>query len=286
VKLRVDGKGPLVVKLAGLASGVELYREEMDAAVAAGYRVAALDTTGDRRDDPASGPIDWDGLVDDVGRGLDRLGDGRAILWGTSFGCHVALAAASRLPERIGGLLLCVPPDLRQPALHGELMRWALGRADPARSSTALLRVAMALLCGWEFLSPAALRRARGLVQSAAEAATPATTFRDKTRLLVEEPVELPAAELPVSIVAGRCDLLAPCYAARRLARRIAGARLREIAAGGHCVAWGRPRAYAEVVLEELATLTSRREPRATGRSPAPAWARAGARRRPRSPSC
>jgi 3-oxoadipate enol-lactonase/3-oxoadipate enol-lactonase/4-carboxymuconolactone decarboxylase len=259
MKLRVDGEGPLVIKLAGLASGVELYREEMDAAVAAGFRVAALDTSGDRRDDPAPGPVTWDLLTGDVERSLDELGERRAVLWGTSFGCHVALAAATRFPDRVAGLLLCVPPDLEQPALHGELLRWALDRPDPVRGTLAVFRVAMALLCGWEFLSPAAMRRSRGLVARAVECATPAVIFRDKARLLLEEPLPPPPPGIATAIVAARLDAIAPCFGARRLARRLRGVRVRAIGGAGHCVAWARPRAYLSAVVEELKALATTR---------------------------
>ena len=46
MKLSAAGDGPIVVKIAGVAGGVHLYREEMDGVANAGYRVAALDYGG------------------------------------------------------------------------------------------------------------------------------------------------------------------------------------------------------------------------------------------------
>jgi hypothetical protein len=41
VRLSVGGTGPLVVKLAGIAGGTGLYREEMRAVASSGFAVAA-----------------------------------------------------------------------------------------------------------------------------------------------------------------------------------------------------------------------------------------------------
>jgi pimeloyl-ACP methyl ester carboxylesterase len=135
MRVSTRGEGPVVVKIAGVAGGVGLYEEEMEAAARAGFRVAALDTTGDRRDDPMTAPLTWDVLGDEVAAAIERTGSGRAILWGTSYGCLVALAAAARHPDRVAGLLLCHPPDPRRsPGLYRRLEAWAKRRANPTRA--------------------------------------------------------------------------------------------------------------------------------------------------------
>jgi len=131
MRLSSWGRGPLVVKLSGIAGGVWLYREEMVAAVRAGFRVLALDTTGDRRDDPATAPLGWDSLTEEVVTTIDRHG-GHAVLWGTSFGSILAMATAARHPDRVAGLLLCHPPDPRRPPpLHRTFLRWLRSRPHP-----------------------------------------------------------------------------------------------------------------------------------------------------------
>ena len=73
MKLTVHGTdGPLVVKLAGMAGGIRLYDEEIAAAVAAGFRVAALDVSGDRLDDPPNRQLDWGLYADEVQEAIDR----------------------------------------------------------------------------------------------------------------------------------------------------------------------------------------------------------------------
>lgn len=285
MKLSSSGEGPLVIKLAGLAGGVRLYLEEMDAAVAAGFRVAALDTSGDRRDDPAPVALSWDLLAGEVVRALDLLDTPRGILWGTSYGCTVALATAARHPEKVSGLLLCHPPDpRRQRRVYRSIMRWALRQPDPDLSTAILFRLVFALLAGWEFLAPMAAVRFPALAREGLSARTPSSTIRQKLSLLWEDdPGQPPAgARIPVSIVAGDWDTIAPPSGARRLASRLPDARLRMLGFSGHLGAYSRPAAYARIALEELRRVTG---VGAGGRFPSPPSAREVAHRPRRSSS-
>lgn len=260
MKLRADGSGPLVVKLAGIAGGTGLCREEIDVAVAAGFRIAALDTTGDRHDDPAPGPLTWEALAADVHRGLDLLGAERAILWGTSFGCLVAMAAAARGPDRASGLLLCHPPEpWRASRLRGAALEWAARRSDPARAARLLFTLAFYSLAAWEAVVPTTLARLPRLALAAREAATPSSTVLDKLRLLRDgDPLARGAgARVPITIVAGVWDTVAPPSGARRLASLLPGAHLEVIPSSGHSGAHSRPRAYARVVVAELRRLAA-----------------------------
>jgi hypothetical protein len=101
MRLRVQGDGPLVVKVAGLAAGVGLYHEAIGKVRAAGFRVAELDTTGDRADDPATAPITWEMLTGEIVAALDRLECERAVLWGTGSG----VCCCARRRNRAGGLV-------------------------------------------------------------------------------------------------------------------------------------------------------------------------------------
>ncbi|MBZ5638691.1 MAG: alpha/beta hydrolase [Acidobacteriia bacterium] len=260
MKLSAGGDGPLVVKLAGIAGGTGLYAEEMARVAEAGFRVAALDTTGDRSDDPAPGPITWDTLAGDVVRGLDALGSDRAVLWGTSFGSLVALAVSARRPERVAGLLLCHPPEPgRLPRPHAALVRWASTRRDPERATTVLFAVAFNLLMSWEGVFPSTLVRVPGLVRASREAATPASTILEKLRLLCGEGPRLPRREsgIAVSMIVGAWDTVAPARGARRLAASIPGSRVTVMWLSGHSGAYSRPRAYGRLVVRELRRLAA-----------------------------
>ncbi len=256
----VGGTGPAVVKLAGIAGGTGFNVEEMEVAAAAGFRVAAVDTTGDRHDDPPRGPLTWDGLADDVASGIETMAEGRAVLWGTSFGCMVALATAVRRPERVAGLLLCNPPDPRwQPRFHRAMYGWALHRGDPDQAARWLFAAFFLTATSWEASSPFLWRRVPRLIRASREARTPATTVRQKIDLLWHAPIgyERLDGNLPIAIVTGQWDLVAPARGARRLAAVFPRARLTEIAAAGHSVAYARPRAYREAVITELKAMTA-----------------------------
>ena len=256
MKLSIHGRnGPLVVKLAGIAGGIRLYDEEIAAAVAAGFRVAALDVSGDRRDDPANRPLDWNLYADEVQEAIDRAVDTRALLWGTSFGCMISLAAASRYPERISGLLLSHPPDpLWRPRLHLALLDWTERRANPDLVARVLFTTAFLGMTSWEGFSPALWVRLPALIRASLEAATPPATVKRKIELLFRGDPGLPpqGAAIPVEIVAGAWDLVAPLAGARRLASRIPGARVQVVDYVGHAGAYSRPHAHLDAVIAAL----------------------------------
>jgi pimeloyl-ACP methyl ester carboxylesterase len=255
MRLCVRGEGPLVVKLAGLVGGVGIFDEEIGAA-AAEFRVAALDTSGDRADDPAPAPLTWDLLAGEVLAAVERLGE-PAVLWGTSFGSLVCLAAAARRPEAVRGLLLCFPPEPGwAPHAWVTVLRACRRSVAPDRAAARAFHAGFLALTGWEMLLPAALARIPRTWRAARDAATPARTIARKLALLwLEAPVPVPPG-VRVSIIAGGLDTVAPLAGARRLAARITRSRLRILRLAGHAGTFSRPRTYARWSLEELRALT------------------------------
>lgn len=259
MKLRVDGDGPVVVKLGGIAGGVELFREVMDVAVRGGFRVAALDNTGDRHDDPADSPLDWDSFTAEIESVIDTLKTDRAILWGTSFGCVIALAAAARLPEKVSGILLSFPPDpeYRPRAFLGPY-RWLIRKRDRDLLFRVLFILLFGGLTGWEFIVPTALSRAEYVLRTALEARTPTGTVMSKLRLMWETPVmdEGSRLDIPTRIIAGKWDLIAPVWRARRIASVIPGAVIETLAHAGHAGQYSRPLTYGKMAVNALKELS------------------------------
>jgi pimeloyl-ACP methyl ester carboxylesterase len=258
MKLTLHGTtGPWVVKLSGIAGGVRLYDREIEAAVAAGFRVVALDTSGDRKDDPSPGPLTWELFASEVEAAIAGTGAVRAVLWGTSFGCLVALAAAARRPARVSGLLLCHPPDPRRPwGAHVALLRWAEARGHPDLLARVLFSTAFGAMTSWELACPLLWPQLPRLLAASIEAATPPSTVRQKLGLLFREDPGVPAPSTPVEIIAGGWDLVAPIAGCRALAARLPGARMTEIGFSGHAGAYTRPRAHNRAVAESLARLS------------------------------
>jgi pimeloyl-ACP methyl ester carboxylesterase len=252
--------GPVVVKLAGIAGGIRLYDEEIAKAVAAGYRVVAADISGDRWDDLAGRRIDWDLYAAEVAEAIERASAERAIVWGTSFGCLIALAAAARHPDRIRGLLLCHPPDpLRRPRLHRALLALTERGPSPDLVARVIFSAAFVGMTSWEAISPQLWVRLPALLRASVEAATPPATVRRKLELLFREDPGLPKAEasIPVEIISGAWDLVAPLSGARRLVTRMPGARLQVLKMAGHSGAYSQPKAHREAVLAALKRLTN-----------------------------
>jgi len=260
MRLRVQGDGPLVVKIAGLAAGVGLYHEEVGKARQAGFRVAELDTTGDRHDDPATTPITWEMLAGEVIEALDRLKTERAVLWGTSFGSLVSLAAAARHPHRIRGLLLCSPPEPGwRPRTYLRVFDYTSSRRRPATVTAGWFSIGFLILNCWEFINPVALVRLPGLARASRDAQTPSATILDKLALLFRDEPGLPdpAWRIPCSIISGTFDTVTSPRASARLAQALPGSRLHRLRFGGHSCAYSRPRAYAGRVLDELRRLSA-----------------------------
>lgn len=259
MRMTVHGTGgPVAVKLAGLAGGIRLYDEEIAAAVAAGFRVVALDISGDRRDDPPKRPIDWDLYADEVEEAIDHASADRAVIWGTSFGCSIALAAARRHPDRISGLLLSHPPDpLWRPRLHLALLDWAEHRADPDLAGRVMFSTAFLGLTSWEGIAPALWVRLPALIRASLEAATPPATVKRKLELLFRDEPGLPpsSAPIPVEMIVGAWDLVAPRAGALRLAARIPGATVHVMGYSGHAGAYTRPRDYLAITIAALRRL-------------------------------
>lgn len=118
------GSGSPVMLLHGSGPGVSAFanwRHTMPALVAAGHRVIAPDQLGFGRTVPPEGhEYDLDSWVDHAVGVLDALGLERVGVVGNSFGGAVALALASRYPQRVArfvlmgsaGLEFDLPPGL------------------------------------------------------------------------------------------------------------------------------------------------------------------------------
>ncbi|WP_276357807.1 alpha/beta fold hydrolase [Cohnella caldifontis] len=104
VELRFEDRGggfPLVLLHGYCGDG--RYWSEVVPALAAKYRVIVPDLRGHGGSPAPDGVYSMESLADDVIRLMDRLGIGRAFLFGHSLGGYVALALAERHPERLLG---------------------------------------------------------------------------------------------------------------------------------------------------------------------------------------
>jgi len=138
---RRRGKAPALL-LHGLASNMTRWSEFVERSTLAEERdVIRVDLRG-HGDSPTRGRVSLELWRDDLLALLDAVGASRALLIGHSLGAQVALACASRAPERVAALALIDP--VFRPALHG---RWKwLARAAPLFvAASAIVRAMNAL---------------------------------------------------------------------------------------------------------------------------------------------
>ncbi len=115
-----EGKGPVVLMLHGFPDSSHLWRNQIPALSAAGYRVIAPDLRGFGK---SSRPVGVEhyampNLVGDVAGLLDGLGIERAHLVGHDWGAALAWASAAFLPQRTLSLTAI---SVGHPAVFGTL---------------------------------------------------------------------------------------------------------------------------------------------------------------------
>jgi pimeloyl-ACP methyl ester carboxylesterase len=121
----VAGDGPALILVGGALSfrGFEGARE-MIALLAPQFTAISFDRRG-RGDSGDTLPYAVEREVEDIEALIDAAG-GTAYLYGTSSGAVLALEAASRLPDKVRGLLMYEPPlilDDRRPPVTADYVR-------------------------------------------------------------------------------------------------------------------------------------------------------------------
>jgi pimeloyl-ACP methyl ester carboxylesterase len=110
------GQGPLVVLLHGYPFLWYLWRHQIEALAAAGYRVVAVDQRGYGQTDcpPDVAAYDLTHLVGDVVGLINALGADSAVLVGQDWGSPVVYNAALMRPDLVRGVvMMCAPPVAR-----------------------------------------------------------------------------------------------------------------------------------------------------------------------------
>lgn len=128
-----EGAGPLVVFLHGYPFLWYLWRHQIRALAAAGYRVVAPDQRGYGQTDAPTGVEAYDitRLVGDVVGLINALGEDSAVVVGQDWGSPVAYNTAVMRPDLIRGVvMMCTPPVMRPPISPIAAMRQAYGH-DP-----------------------------------------------------------------------------------------------------------------------------------------------------------
>jgi 3-oxoadipate enol-lactonase len=240
------GSGPPIVLLHGVTLSVQTWAKQLRSLPARGFRVIAFDHRGHGGSTLGTDGHGLEQLAHDVRSVLEGLDLHDAVLVGHSMGGIAVEAFCIHHPQlaraRVAGIVLL-----------SSLSRSPLG-ANP-RVTRMLTEVVHRLPDG------AAALRAKDLglvvarigfgqdpVPSHVEAtrqmmlATSRETRRDAVLALAGLDFTKRLAEIdrPTLVIGGTADVIAPIAESRRMARRIPGARLEEVAGGGHMLMFER----------------------------------------------
>jgi len=102
------GSGPVVCLIHGFPLNRRMWRPQMDALAASGYRVITPDLRGFGESDVPDGPYSMDLFADDLAALLDHLGIKRAVFGGMSMGGYVLLNLLERNPEKVAAACFMV----------------------------------------------------------------------------------------------------------------------------------------------------------------------------------
>jgi pimeloyl-ACP methyl ester carboxylesterase len=251
------GRGPTIILLHGLSASADLNWFTCYSALAANYRVVALDQRGHGRGIRLRGKrFRLADCADDVAALADVLGIDRFVPVGYSMGGVVAQLVAHRHGPRVSGLVLCATS----------------GSFASARTAN---RFAFAALGGMSTamrFTPPVVRRqvVSSLLNSRAEDGTIARWAR--AELLRNDPAAVMQAaialgrfhsrewlgdlRLPAAVVVTTADRLVRPARQYRLAESIAGATVHTVA-GDHGVVVAAPRLFVPVLLDALRSVTS-----------------------------
>lgn len=251
-----DAGRPTVVLLHGLPGTAEDFAQVTPLLRDAGYRTVALDRPGFGSSEGGYHPLGEQLAVLDAL--LDRLGPGRVVLVGHSYGGTLALAYAARHPERLRGLVLVdaaaagkrIGAADRAQARFVQFLSWPV--VQPLARATfgqAALRVAAQQGAKEAFdpdpVDPAYERRLLAVTMQQSDLDAMAGEQLAADGVLAKLDEQLAAIVVPAVVIQGDGDKLVQPAIGRRLADRLPRARLVEVS-GGHMVPLVHPAVVAQ----------------------------------------
>lgn len=226
--VEVDGTGAPLVMIHGLGGTSNLFTPQM-AAMGQRFRVIRPDLPGSGRSS-AGGRLSVQLFVDRLAGALRILGVERAWVAGHSLGTIVACHLALQHPALVRGLALfgpmLAPPDAAREGLRG---RAGMARAE-GMAPIADAVVAGALSADSRASQPVVVALVREMLMRQ-DAEGYALTCE---ALAAADPAEVERLRLPVLLMTGDEDAVAPPSVARGMAARIGGAELRILPRCGH----------------------------------------------------
>ena len=243
IHYEVDGEGEPLVLIAGTAFDLSFWDDLLPEL--RGFRVLRLDNRGAGLSDAPDEAFSIEQMADDVAAVMDAAGMPSAHVYGASMGGQIAQELAIRYPERVLSLVLGATwaggPPLSRAV---RLLPLLLSRKDPED----LVRATA------PFLSATPIPETDGRFPGHARAPRnkPAIRRQLTAQLRYSSLRRLHTIRQPTLVMHGEKDRFVSPLNAKRMTRRIPGARLRLIAGAGHLHHRDRPRESRDLLLDFL----------------------------------
>ena len=249
----VKGTGPLVVLIMGTGSPGRVWGlHQVPALVAAGYRVVTFDNRGIAPSSESAAGMRIDDLVADTAGLIELLGEGPAIVVGTSMGARVAQELALARPELVKKAVFM--------AGHGRLDQFqktlSLGEHELDAGGVKLPPKYEAAVTAVMNLSPATLADSHAandwldLFEFTGGPVTPGIRAQRKMDHDFDRVQAYRAITVPCLSIGFADDRMIPPYLSREIADVIPGAKYVEIPNAGHYGYLERPEAVNAVLLD------------------------------------
>ena len=243
IHFEVDGEGEPLVLIAGTAFDLSYWDDLLPEL--RGFRVLRLDNRGSGLSDAPDEALSIERMADDVAAVMDAAGMPSAHIYGSSMGGHIAQELAIRYPERVLSLVLGATwaggPPLSRAVRALPLLLSRKEPEDLIRATAPFLSATPIQATGDRFPGHVRAPRNKRVLRRQLAAQMRYSSLR-----------RLHMIQQPTLVMHGEKDRLISPLNARRMTRRIPGARLRLIVGAGHMYHHDRPRESRDFLLDFL----------------------------------
>ena len=243
IHYEVDGEGEPLVLVAGTAFDMSFWDDLLPQL--RGFRVLRLDNRGAGLSDVPDEAFSIEQMADDVAAVMDAAGMPSAHVYGMSMGGLIAQDLAIRYPERVLSLVLGATyaggPPLSRAVRLLPLLLSEKGPEDLLRATAPFLSATPIPATADRFPGHGRAPRNKRALRRQLAAQMRYSSMR-----------RLHMIQQPTLVMHGEKDRLISPLNARRMTRRIPGARLRLIVGAGHMYHHDRPRESRDLLLDFL----------------------------------
>jgi len=248
---RVDGPddGPPVLLAPSLGTTWEMW-DDLAAVLAERWRVVRLDTRGHGRSPVPPGPYTVDELADDVLALADSLGLGRFAFVGLSLGGAIGQALAVSSGDRLTSAVLCCTMSR-----FGEPAGWHERAASVRASGVKVLAEPTRGRWFTDGFRERCPERVEEMIDMLTSAPVEGYASCCEALAAFDATNDLQRIDVPVRVVAGAEDPVAPPSAAQEMAAAIPGADVVVVDYASHMAPIEQPEAFRAAVIEHLERL-------------------------------